>query len=49
VDDSMIHKICGTKLVPSGRGDFGYCPKCKKDVHHLILSDGEIQISNEVM
>ncbi len=33
---TVIHKICNTKLKPSGIGDFGYCPTCKKYVHHLI-------------
>lgn len=46
----IIHKICGTKLVSSGRGDFGYCPTCKKDVHHLLIDKNmEIKFNEEVI
>ena len=37
---SVIHKECGTKVEPSGKGDFGHCHTCKKDVHHLVTRDG---------
>ena len=33
---ALIHKKCGTELIPSGIGDFGICPKCKIAVYHLI-------------
>jgi tRNA(Ile2) C34 agmatinyltransferase TiaS len=47
---TVIHKICNTKLISSGRGDFGYCPTCKKDVHHLITRDGiHPKFSSEVI
>jgi|ETNvirnome_2_300_1030623.scaffolds.fasta_scaffold00052_22 tRNA(Ile2) C34 agmatinyltransferase TiaS len=46
---TVIHKKCGTKLVSSGRGDFGVCPTCKIDVHHLIYDSGEIKFSKEVI
>ena len=36
---TVIHKVCGTKLISSGRGDFGYCPTCKCDVHHLVMGE----------
>ena len=40
---TVIHKVCGTKLVSSGRGDFGHCNTCKKDVHHLLVKEGSMQ------
>ena len=46
---TLIHRKCGTKLVSSGKGDFGVCPKCDVDVHHLVLKKGELEFSKEVI
>lgn len=56
---SVIHKVCGTKLVSTASipgleirspGDWGFCPKCKKRVDHLVmLSGGLVGFSKEVI
>ena len=46
---TVIHKVCGTELVSSGKGDWGICPKCKKRVDHLVMDNGMIVFSDKVI
>jgi len=46
---TVYHKKCGTKCISSGLGDFGVCPKCNCDVHHLVIEDGVLKFSEGVV
>ena len=46
---TVIHKIDGGIVRSIGEGDSGVCEICGKAVHHLLIKDGKVQFSEEVI
>lgn len=45
---TVIHKVCGTEVKSSGKGDWGICPKCNCRVDHLVIKNGQVAFSDDV-